>query len=145
MPADPHASAAARHAARIREQSAMLAAACTECGACYHACPTAPLIPSLAGADPARVMHGIRDLLRDGAGNDAAVAFAAACCKSGLCTEACPEQLDAALLMRLANLRVRGVLGEPPRVTAKDDTGWSARVKAFARLTMTEEEQAKWL
>ena len=89
-------------------------------------------------------MTGIRDLLRDGPGNDAAVAFAAACCRSGVCTDACPEKLDAAFMMRLANLHVRGVTGAP-RVPTKDDPGWSARVKAFARLTMTEEEQAKWL
>jgi hypothetical protein len=27
----------------------------------------------------------------------------------------------------------------------KEDTQFSPRVKAFARLTMTEEEQARWL
>ncbi len=130
--------------ARIRVQSATLADACTACGACYRACPTVPLVPALAGAGPETVMAGIRDLLRDGAGNDTAVTFAAACCRSAQCTTACPEKLDAAFMMRLANLRVRGALGRA-RVPTKDDPGWSARVKAFARLTMTEEEQAKWL
>jgi len=47
--------------------------------------------------------------------------------------------------MRLASLRVRGALGDPPRVAPKHDAGWSARVKAFARLTMNQEEQATWL
>ena len=47
--------------------------------------------------------------------------------------------------MRLASLRVRGALGDPPRVAAKHDPRWSARVKAFARLTMSEEEQTTWL
>jgi len=137
-------NAAEKLATHIRENSARLAETCTACGACYRACPTAPHIPGLAGADPAAVMAGIRDLLRDGAGTPEAVAFAGACCKSGICTQACPEKLDAAFLMRLANLRVRGALGTP-RVPTKDDPGWSARVKAFARLTMTEEEQTKWL
>jgi len=137
-------TAAEKLAIHIRESSGRLAAACTACGACYQACPTAPHIPALAGADPAAVMAGIRDLLRDGEGTPLAVAFAGACCKSGICTQACPEKLDAAFLMRLANLRVRGALGTA-RVPTKDDPGWSARVKAFARLTMTEEEQAKWL
>lgn len=123
----------------------MLADACTACGACYRACPTAVRIPALAGADPEAVMRGVRALLRGGDGNEAAIAFAGACTRSGLCTDACPERIDAVFLMRLASLRVRGALGDAPRVTAKDDPGWSARVKAFARLTMTEEEQAKWL
>ena len=47
-------------------------------------------------------------------------------------------------MSRFIALRVRGALGAP-RVATKDDPGWSARVKAFARLTMTEEEQTKWL
>lgn len=131
--------------ARMREQSVVLAEACTACGACYRVCPTAARIPTLIGAVPEQVMQGVRDLLRDGPGNEAAIAFAGACTRSGLCTDACPERIDAAFLMRLASLRVRGALGDAPRVIVKEDPGWSARVKAFARLTMTEEEQAKWL
>ena len=145
MPANSPPGAASRHAARLRDQSAALAEACTACGACYRICPTVAQIPPLTNAGPETVMQGIRDLLRGGAGNDAAIAFAGACCRSGLCTAACPEQIDAAFLMRLASLRVRGALGDAPRVTTKEDPAWSARVKAFARLTMTEEEQAKWL
>lgn len=122
----------------------MLANACTACGACYRVCPTVPQISALTGAVPETVMAGIRDILQDGPGNAEAITFAAACCRSAICTTACPENLDAAFLMRLASLRVRGALGNP-RVPTKDDPGWSARVKAFARLTMTEEEQTKWL
>jgi len=131
--------------AHIRENSVRLAAACTACGECYRACPMAPRTAALEGAAPDAVMSGIRDLLRDGPGSPQAVAFAGACTRSGICTPACPEQLDAAFLMRLASLRVRGALGEPRRVAAKHDPNWSSRVKAFARLTMTKEEQAKWL
>jgi hypothetical protein len=101
-------------------------------------------VPALANARPEQVMQGVRDVLTDGPGNQAAITFAAACCRSAQCTDACPEKLDAAMLMRLANLRVRGALGNA-RVATKDDPGWSARVKAFARLSMREEEQAKWL
>jgi Fe-S oxidoreductase len=129
----------------IRDHSARLAAACTACGACYRACPMVPRTAALEGTAPEAVMAGIRDILRDGPGTAEAIAFAGACTRSGVCTAACPEQLDAAFLMRLASLRVRGALGDAPRVAAKHDPGWSARVKAFARLTMTEEEQATWL
>ncbi|HEY7580835.1 MAG TPA: 4Fe-4S dicluster domain-containing protein [Acetobacteraceae bacterium] len=131
--------------AHIRDNSARLAEACTACGACYHACPMVPCTPSLADAVPEEVMAGIRDILRDGPGSPEAISFAGACVRSGECTAACPERLDAAFLMRLASLRVRGVLGDTPRVAAKQDPRWSARVKAFARLTMSEEERAEWL
>ena len=138
-------SAGERLAGRIRENSARLADACTGCGACYRICPMVPRTATLNGVAPEAVMAGIRDILRDGPGTAEAVAFAGACTRSGVCTSACPEQLDAAFLMRLASLRVRGALGDAPRVATKDDPGWSARVKAFARMTMSEEEQAKWL
>ena len=137
--------AGARLAAHMRANAARLAEACTACGACYVACPMAPRTQTLAGAAPAAVMAGIRDILAGGPGTAHAVAFAGACTRSALCTPACPEKLDAAFMMRLANLIVRGALGDPPRVASKADPGWSARVKTFARLTMTEEEQAKWL
>ncbi len=59
-----------------------------------------------------------------------------------------------ATIMRLTGMRLRGALGDgdpaapptPPRLPPRrHDPNWSARVKAFARLTMTEEEQARWL
>ncbi len=102
--------------AHIRENSARLAAACTACGECYRACPMVLRTAALDGAASEAVMAGIRDILRDGAGTADAIAFAGACTRSGVCTPACPEKLDAAFLMRLASLRVRGTLGEPPRV-----------------------------
>ena len=138
-------SAGERLAGRIRENSARLADACTACGACYRVCPMVPRTTTLNGVAPEAVMAGIRDILRNGPGTAEAVAFAGACTRSGVCTSACPERLDAAFLMRLASLRVRGALGDAPRFATKNDPGWSARVKAFARMTMSEEEQAKWL
>ena len=129
----------------IRENSTRLAAACTACGECYRACPMVPRTAALHDAAPNAVMAGVRDILQDGAGTREAIAFAGVCTRSGVCTPACPEKIDAAFLMRLASMRVRGALGEPPRVPPKHDPRWSARVKAFARLTMTEEEQVKWL
>jgi ferredoxin len=129
----------------IRDNSARLADACTACGECYRACPMVPRTSALDGAAPQAVMAGICDILRDGEGTPEAIAFAGACTRSGICTPSCPEKLDAAFLMRLASLRVRGAIGGVPRVAKKHDPAWSSRVKAFARLTMNEEEQARWL
>jgi hypothetical protein len=105
------------------------------------------MTPYAAGAadDPALTAFGMRDVLRDGPGTAAALAWISACTRSGVCTPACPEQLDAAFMLRLAQWRAKGALGEPPRIPVKDDTQLASRVKAFARLTLTEEEQARWL
>jgi Na+-translocating ferredoxin:NAD+ oxidoreductase RnfC subunit len=131
--------------AHIRTSATQLAEACTACGACFRACPMVPRTAALDGAPAEKVMAGIRDYLLADAATPEAIAFAGACTRSGVCSSACPERIDAALMMRLASLRVRGALGEPPRVAGKHDPNWSARVKAFARLTMSEQEQAEWL
>lgn len=132
-------------AGHIRGESARLAALCTACGECVKACPMVPYARGVAGADPGVVAAGMRDVLQDGPGTPEALAWIGACTRSGVCTPACPEGLPAAFLLRLATWRAKGALGEPPRIPVKEDAQLSARLKAFARLTLTEEEQAKWL
>ncbi len=129
----------------IRNESARLAGLCTACGACVQACPMIPYAPGAADAAPGAVAAGMRDVLRDGAGTPAALAWIGACTRSGICTPACPEGLDVALMMRLAVWRAKGALGDPARIPVPQDSQTMARVKAFARLTLTEEECAQWL
>ena len=87
----------------------------------------------------------MRDVLRDGAGTAEARAWIGACTRSGICTPACPEKLDAAFMLRLAQWRAKGALGTPAMIPVREDTQYSPKVKAFARLTLTEEEQSRWL
>lgn len=129
----------------IRGESARLAALCTACGECVRACPMTPYAAGVEAAAPGVVAAGMRDVLRDGPGTPAALAWIGACTRSGVCSPACPEKLDAAFMLRLAQWRAKGALGEPPRIRVREDTQYSPKVKAFARLTLTEEEQAKWL
>jgi ferredoxin len=129
----------------IRAESTRLAETCTACGACVRACPMLAYTPAASAAEPGAVAAGVLDVLRDGPGTPEALAWIAVCTRSAVCTPVCPEPMDPARMMRLAGMRVRGALGEAARIPVKSDPGWSARVKAFARLTMTEEEQAKWL
>jgi len=128
----------------IRTESTRLAALCTACGACARACPMLPYAPA-AHQDPAAATFGMRDLLRDGPGSPQGLAWIAVCTRSGQCSSACPEGLDAAFMLRLATWRAKGALGEPPRIPVKEDSQLNARVKAFARLTMTADEQEEWL
>jgi Fe-S oxidoreductase len=133
-------------AGRIETEGRRLAEACTACGACVTACPMTPYAPGVDAADPALVAGGMRAVLLGGAEvAPEAVAWISACTRSAQCNPACPEQLDVALMLRFASMRARGALGEAPRFTTKPDPAWSSRVKAFARVTLTEEEQAGWL
>ena len=133
-------------AARIVEEGERLAASCTACGACVTACPMTPFAPGVAEAGPGPVAAGMRAVLRGEAEVvPAAVAWISACTRSAQCNEACPERLDVALMLRFATMRARGAVGETAHYTTKADPGWASRVKAFARVTLTEEEQARWL
>ncbi len=132
------------HPARLLAESARLAAACTACGECVKVCPM-PAFAGLPAAEPALVAAGMRAVLLGQPAAPEGVAWVAACTRSGQCNAACPEQLDVAFMLRLAGMRAQGATGEAPLVAVKGDAGWASRVKAFARMTMTEEEQAKWL
>jgi Fe-S oxidoreductase len=121
-----------------------LAALCTACGACFDACPMADHV-GLRAADAKSVTAGLR-LLATGATAPAdTIAWVKACTKSGLCVSACPEKdagLDAMLLVRIAKQRA---INETRQIPAKQDPTLFPRVKIFARLQLTDEEQAKWL
>jgi len=99
----------------------------------------------VAEADPAEIATGMRALLRGEETSPPALAWIGACTRSAACNSACPEKLDVALMMRFASMRARGALDGVPLVPVKADSGWSARVKGFARLGLTEQEQAEWL
>ncbi len=129
----------------IRTEGARWAALCTACGACVQACPMLPYAPAAAAAEPGFVAAGMRDVLVGGPGSPASLAWIAACTRSGLCTPACPERLDAGMMLRLATWRAKGALNEPARIPVHEDTQLAAKTKAFARLTLTEEECATWL
>lgn len=133
-------------AERITQEGARLAEACTACGACVTACPMTPYAKGVDAADPAMVAGGMRAVLLDeGDVAPEAVAWISACTRSAQCNAACPETLDVALMLRFATMRARGAVGEAPRYATKPDPAWSSRVKAFARVTLTEEEQSRWL
>jgi Fe-S oxidoreductase len=129
----------------IRVESARLAALCTACGDCVRACPMTPYAAGVGQAEPGAVAVGMRDVLREGPGTPEARAWIAACTRSGVCTPACREGIDPAFMLRLATWRAKGALGDAPLIAVKEDTQFSPKVKAFARLTLTEEEQREWL
>lgn len=133
-----------RHAdwAALRQgETTRMLAACTRCGACAEACPLLRYAPEAAGAAPADLVRGVLEVLLGGQGDAAARGWIAACQRSGLCNEACPEAVDPMLMLRLAKWRAQETGALPKR----DATDAMARVKAFARLGFTAREQEDWL
>lgn len=125
----------------LREaETARMLAACTRCGECFRACPMIAHAPAAQGADGATIMGGVLDLLQGGAGDAASRAWTSACTRSGVCVPACPEAVNPMLMLRLAKFRAQESGALPPR----DARDAMARVKTFARLTMTEEEWERW-
>ena len=133
-------------AAHLLAECERVASLCTACGACVRACPMLGYAPVASAAEPSDTVRGVLDLLRGGPSSAASLEWVATCTRSALCTDACREEaIDPAYMMRLAKMRAWGALGEAPRIPVREDTQTSAKVKAFARLTLTEQEQAEWL
>jgi Fe-S oxidoreductase len=121
-----------------------LAALCTECGACFNACPMVDYF-NLRGVDPTIITSGLRQLAIGEAAPDETVSWVGACTKSGQCVDACPQKtvgLDAMLLVRIAKQRA---LNETRQLPAKQDPSYFPRIKTFARLQLSDEELEKWL
>ena len=121
-----------------------LAALCTACGACFNACPIVDQI-GLRGSDPVSTTDGLRRLANGETATEETVAWANACAKSGVCVTACPERfagLDAMLLVRIARQNALNVTRQLP---PKQDPTYFPRVKAFARLQLSDEELDSWL
>jgi heterodisulfide reductase subunit D len=88
--------------ARIDE----MADACTRCGKCVEACPSvAPA--GIASAKPQDVISGVIDILRTGAGPEAAKTWASSCMLSGDCIKACDYGVNPRFMLAMARLNMK--------------------------------------
>lgn len=129
----------------IRSETERILGACTKCGKCFEACPMTRYSPQLQGAGATEVVTGILDLL-GGAGDDPrALAWASVCVRSGSCIPACPDDVNPKMMVRIARMIASGGLGGPRRIPVRDDRDYFDRIRAFAKLQLTEEEISKWM
>ncbi len=129
----------------VRKETERILAACTKCGKCFEACPMTRYSPKLAGADPKAVATGVLGLLNGGEGSPEALAWASVCVRSGSCVPACPDNVDPKMMVRIARMIASGGLGGTKKIPVRDDRDYYDRVRAFAKLQLTEDEIKNWM
>lgn len=101
--------------------------------------------PPMAGADPQAVVAGIHGLLRGEAGPPEALGWASVCVRSESCVPACPENVNPMMMVRIARMNASGGLGGPRQIAIRQDRDLYDRVRAYAKLQLTDEEIRNWM
>jgi Fe-S oxidoreductase len=117
--------------------------ACTRCGKCYEVCPMTRYSKAPAAHGEA-VVPGVLAVLRGEPGSAEALGWIAVCTRSGVCVPACPHQVDPRMMMRLARMTALGGRGLPKQIEPQQDRDYFDRVRAFAKLQLTDEELKAW-
>ena len=117
--------------------------ACTKCGKCFEVCPMARYSKAPA-TDGKTVVPGVLAVLRGEQGTPEALGWIGVCTRSGVCVPACPENVDPRMMMRLARMTALGGRGLPKQFEVKEDRDYFDRVRAFAKLQLTDDELKEW-
>ena len=125
------------------QEAERILGACTRCGKCYEVCPMAQYSKAPA-VDSQAVVGAVHAVLRGEPGTPEALGWIGVCTRSGVCVPACPENVDPKMMMRLARMTALGGRGEPKQIEAKEDRDYFDRVRAFAKLQLTDEELKDW-
>ena len=94
--------------------------------------------------DGKAVVPGVLAVLRGEPGTPEALGWIGVCTRSGVCVPACPENVDPMMMMRLARMTAFGGRGLPKQLDAKEDRDYFDRVRAFAKLQLTDDELKEW-
>jgi len=117
---------------------------CTRCGSCFEACPMTPYAEGLARAEAPEVVGDLLRVLAREPATPQALDWIKVCTQSATCIKACPEDINAMLMLRVARMGALGSLGGPRQMDGRDDPLFFRRITAFAETQFTDEELAKW-
>ncbi len=99
----------------------------------------------LAGKTGAEVVAGIRRLLGGAGGTPEALEWTRLCTQSARCIQACPENVNPMLMMRLSRITALGSTGGPRMLPdGKRDPDFFRRINAFASTQFSDAEIAEW-
>lgn len=94
--------------------------------------------------DGKAVVSGVLGVLRGEPGSAEALGWISVCTRSGVCVPACPHNVDPRMMMRLARMTAVGGRGGPEQIEVKEDPDYFNRVRAFARLQLSDDELKDW-
>ena len=129
----------------FRQRIEDVAEACVGCGKCFEICPITGAA-GLEAADAEQTTLSIRDLLRDGPGDDAAASWARACILSGDCLSACDYGVNPRLMLAMARTKLSENATdarERRRNGVKAFAGLGRDVKILSRIQLTREQLAR--
>ena len=92
----------------MEERIAHITEACTHCGKCYEVCPMVSYSEAV-GAEPERVTKSVVDIINDRPHEREGALWAKACQKSGICIEACPEDVNPREMLSYAKLKLQNI------------------------------------
>jgi heterodisulfide reductase subunit D len=100
--------------AALKARAEAMADACTRCGKCVEVCPAteAAGLTAAERQNPVEVIGGIIDIVRHGAGNEAARKWASGCLLSGECIKACDYGVNPRFLLYMARIEMAHAKGE---------------------------------
>lgn len=127
-----------------RERERILAT-CTSCGKCSEVCPMTPYNEKKGPATAKDLAGGVLRLLRTGTTDEASLGWVKACIRSGCCVPACPENVNPKLMLRIGKMIATGGMGGDKLIPVKEDRDYYARIRAFARLQLTDQEYKEWM
>ncbi|MFH1604878.1 MAG: 4Fe-4S dicluster domain-containing protein [Pseudomonadota bacterium] len=143
-PKDPRALIGARLKAFERAEVERILSACTKCGKCFEVCPMTRYAKAANGGDGKAVVAGVLGVLREEPGTSEALGWIAVCTRSGVCVPSCPDKVDPRMMMRLARMTALGGRGHAKQIEVRDDPDYFDRVRAFAKLTLSDDELKDW-
>ena len=106
--------------------------ACTRCGKCVEACPSATAA-GIDKSDSAGLVAGVLDILRDGAGPAPAARWAEVCTGSGACIPACGYGINPRFMLAMARAAQRRH-AVPPATVRADGIGHFQRMSRGVRI-----------
>lgn len=117
---------------------------CTRCGHCFEACPMTPYSERLTQAEAPEVVADVLEVLRRNPASPQALDWIKLCTQSATCIKACPEGINAMLMLRVARMGALGSLGGPRQMEGRDDPLFFRRITAFAETQFTDDELKEW-
>ncbi|MGD9943476.1 MAG: 4Fe-4S dicluster domain-containing protein [Burkholderiaceae bacterium] len=132
------------------EERARILDACSRCGKCFEVCPMVPHL-DLGTRDAAGIVSDVLSILGRQAGPEAAssaqdaLKWMLGCTGSGVCIPACPESVNPKMMLRIARITALGGLGDPKLASKPEDPNWFPRIRAFAQMQLSDDEQKEWM